>query len=158
MKYIQDQDCQADADATDGVEEEETARDLRFTICDSRMAARLLTPALSSVEEERGGRLESPKLVPDEVVDHRDLGRADFAEGDVPAQSARIGEQVKNPHVHKHATAADEAEFGELDKSFRTKPPHPGPLPQGRRGRRHWDGAQERGTKACDGYGIFLLV
>jgi hypothetical protein len=58
--------------------------------------------------------LECPKLVPDEVVDHGDLRRADLAQRDVQVKSLGIGEQVENSHVHHHTATAHDAE---LDKS-----------------------------------------
>ena len=51
------------------------------------------------------GTAECPKLVPDEVV---------------------VGQEREDGHVHHRSTAADEAEFDELEEAF----PHPGSLSQ----------------------------
>jgi len=96
MEQMQKENGESNADAADGVEEEETADDFRL---------------------KRPGRSECPKFVPDEVVGQRHESRADFAEGDVPSQTTRIGQEVENAHIHHHAAATDETEFDELQEA-----------------------------------------
>lgn len=89
VEHMQQENSKTDPDAANRIEKQETA---------GEALARWTHLALSL----RGDTAfsEGPQLIPYEIVNHRHLRRADFTQGDVQAQDARVGQQEQDSHIH----------------------------------------------------------
>ena len=56
---------------------------------------------------------EGPQIVPDEIVGEGDFGGDDFADGEAPAQGARVAEEEQHGGVDDGAAGADDAKAHE---------------------------------------------
>jgi hypothetical protein len=122
VEGVEQEDGEPNPDSAKRVEEGEAVKK-RATCASSRQRGlRPLTLTLCLVWEWGDGAWpEGPKFIPNEIVDHGDFGRADFAEGNVEPESVRVGQQIKNAHIHKHSAATNHTEFDKLQEALRRK-------------------------------------